>query len=106
MIDKDEIQKLSQLSRIGVEKNEFEALRENLNKILDFVAKLKELQLPDSLESGKIEAAPPGTAKAENILREDASPHKAGEYSEVLLKQTPALEDSFVKVKRVLNDQD
>jgi hypothetical protein len=60
MIDKDEIQKLSQLSRIGVEKNEFEALRENLNKILDFVAKLKELQLPDSLESGRLKPHLPG----------------------------------------------
>jgi len=82
MINKKEIKKLSQLARIKIGEKETKSLQKDLEKILDFVSKLKEVEIVASTSD----------VDAKNVMREDKETHKTEEYA---LKE-------YIKVKKVL----
>jgi len=95
MISEKDVKKLGQLARIGIKKEEVKSIQEDLEKILGFVSKLKELSIPEGDNLG-VRKTPT------NNIREDDSDSKGGEYMEKLLEQAPDVEEEFVKVKKVL----
>jgi len=95
MISEKDVKKLGQLSRIGIKKEEVESIQGDLEKILDFVSKLKELPIPEGDDFG-------AKKTPTNNIREDTSDLKGGEYTEKLLDQAPDKENGFIKVKKVL----
>ena len=91
MISKEDVKKLSVLSRVGVSGREVESLRKDLEKMLEFVSRLK--QAPETAEE---------SAGHRNVLRNDADPHESALYSDPILKEAPKTEDGFIKVRKVL----
>ncbi len=103
MITAEEVKKLASLARLEVKGEEAEKLRGDLNRILDYVGQVKELNPPSSegadfgLPDGKA-----GVAKGVNVMREDTNPHPSGEFSESLLKAAPDRSGDYFKVKKIL----
>lgn len=86
------IKNLNQLARIGLNKKEEKSLQKDLEQILEFVSKLPAENPSD------IQAGPPAceACGGKNVMREDELPEDGKEHST----------GEFIKVKKVLNDQD
>ena len=94
MISIREIEKLAELSRIALSPEEKEALRKDMDSILDYVDQVK-----------KVSADVRSEKKAglwHNVLREDENPHESGIFTEDLLSAAPRRERQYVKVKKIL----
>ncbi len=91
-ISKEEVKKLAELSRISIEDKEVDLLSKDMESILGFVSKLKEVKTEDTEKKDIIFGKP----------REDENPHKSGLYTEDLIRQAPDKEKGYVKVKKVL----
>ena len=92
MITKEDIQNLADLARIEVNSEEIESLRSEIDSILGYVGRIKEI-------SGEIGSTLP---KLRNVMRDDVVTHKPGEYTEDLLSLAPSREKNFLKVKKIL----
>lgn len=91
-----DIDRLALLARIKLDSKEKKSLQKEFEDILNYVSKLKEVDIKeiDEKEAGK-------TIEIENIMREDGEPHKAGEFSKDLLEETPSEEKNYIKVKNI-----
>lgn len=94
MID---IKKLALLARIKLTPLEKTKLQKEFKKILDYISKLKEVDIKGVIdkEAGK-------TVNLKNVVREDSDGYEAGKFSEKLLKEVPSVEKGYVKVKHIL----
>jgi len=98
MISDKEIKKLAQLARLQLTEKELEKMKKELEQILNYVKKLKEIDeksLPNFEE----------TSILKNVFRED----KPREYKlfdkKVLITLAPEKEDNYFKVKQVIQKQ-
>ncbi len=94
---KIDIEKLALLARIKLAPKEKEKLQKEFEEILNYVSKLKEIDIEGI---GDKEASE--TINLENVMRDDENFHKAGEFSEDLLKEVPLVEKGCIKVKHIL----
>jgi aspartyl-tRNA(Asn)/glutamyl-tRNA(Gln) amidotransferase subunit C len=94
---KIDIEKLALLARIKLAPKEKEKLQKEFEEILNYVSKLKEIDIEGI---GDKEASE--TINLENVMRDDENFHKAGEFSEDLLKEMPRAEKGYAKVKHIL----
>jgi aspartyl-tRNA(Asn)/glutamyl-tRNA(Gln) amidotransferase subunit C len=94
MID---VKKIAKLARLGLEKNEEKKFEKELAAILDFVEKLNQAQTDGIEPTAQI------TGKM-NISREDKTDPicEDTKIKEGILRNAPAKEGRFFKVKRVL----
>jgi aspartyl-tRNA(Asn)/glutamyl-tRNA(Gln) amidotransferase subunit C len=90
-----EVKKLSLLGRIFVSEKETKKLQKDLEKILDFVSKLEELDVATSDVDAQIFDV------GEKMLRKDENPLEGVEYGEALLKQAPEIKNGYVKARKV-----
>ena len=93
MIEIKDIDKLAELSRLGIAAEEKESLRADLDSILEYV---KEVQ---NVASGA-ELAP--DLYLRNVMREDIITTPAGTNTEDLLNCAPKREGQYVQVKKIL----
>lgn len=96
MIEKDDIQKLTDLALVDMSETEIEKIQGEIKPILDYVSELQKLSAQD-LE--------PAVGDIYNIMRDDANPHESGLHTEALLKELPQREGDYVKVKKILTNQ-
>ncbi|OHA79380.1 MAG: hypothetical protein A2747_03010 [Candidatus Yonathbacteria bacterium RIFCSPHIGHO2_01_FULL_44_41] len=92
-IELKDVEHLAGLARIAVSDSEKELLRHDLEEILAYVSKVKEV------------AAEPGTPEAgelHNVMRPDGEPHMPGAFTEDILSQAPKREGNRVFVKKIL----
>ncbi len=99
MIEIKDIEKLAELARLEVPQEEKETLRQDLEVILNYVGKIKEVG-DASAKAQKEQSI--DTALVRNVLREDGIPHETGLYTEVLLNEAPKREGDYLKVKKIL----
>lgn len=94
MINFEEVKHIADLARLDFEKEELLLLQKELSLILDYVDKLKEVD---------IEGIQPYSHSPllKNVLREDKAPLKKGEIKKDLVDLAPEKKDSFVKIKSV-----
>lgn len=92
-----DIEKLALLARIKLAPKEKKKLQKEFEEILNYVSKLKEIDIKGI---GDKEASE--TINLENVMRDDENFHKAGEFSEDLLKEAPSIEKGYIKVKHIL----
>lgn len=97
MEDIIDVDKLALLARIKLDSNEKQKLQNEFEAILGYVSKLKEVDVEGVSD---IEAS--RTVNLENVIREDENPHRAGEFSEDLLREVPSVEKRYARVKNVL----
>jgi aspartyl-tRNA(Asn)/glutamyl-tRNA(Gln) amidotransferase subunit C len=92
-ISKDDVKKVAVLSRLAVSENEAQVYSEQLDKILHYVDKLKEL------DTSKVE--PMITAAASgNVFREDVP--RPSLTREEALQSAPSHDDEFFRVPPVI----
>ncbi|MEJ0021933.1 MAG: Asp-tRNA(Asn)/Glu-tRNA(Gln) amidotransferase subunit GatC [Candidatus Doudnabacteria bacterium] len=89
----EEVNRIAKLARLSFSEDQKQKLQQELSAILDYVDQLKEVE-------GRVspEAADPG---AVNLMRNDVAQETAA--PEDFLKQAPAREGNFIKVKSVLD---
>ena len=97
MIERKTIEGLALLARIKVSPEEAEALRKEIDPILEFVNQINGV-------AGTSEAPEAGAVR--NVMREDAFPHESGIHTEALLNNAPEREGMFLKVKKILGGSD
>ena len=98
MITLEDIQKLAELSRIKIAGEEQESLRTQIESILGYIDQIKKAA---QVKTDDVEIAPQ-VGDLFNVIREDADPHKSGEFTEKILKSAPAREGDYLKVKKIL----
>ncbi|OGG41696.1 hypothetical protein A3A21_03750 [Candidatus Jorgensenbacteria bacterium RIFCSPLOWO2_01_FULL_45_25b] len=94
IIDKKEVGKLADLARIQMEDGEKEALREDLERILDYFSELKEVDT-DGIEPMT------GGVFHENTHRHDDEYLETGAEREDLIRAFPEGERDFLKIPPV-----
>jgi len=99
MINREEIVKLADLSRLKLSEEEIGRMQEDMTSILAYVDKLKTAA---GTESG------PVMSVNKNIMREDTNAHDAGVFTDKLINLAPKKEitkdGKFVKVKKILGE--
>lgn len=93
MIKKDEVKKVAKLARLGLGEGEIEKYQKELSKVLDYIDKLKELDV-----SGISPTSHPSQLK--NAAREDIAEKK--NEGNKLVGLAPDKKNGYVKVKAVL----
>jgi aspartyl-tRNA(Asn)/glutamyl-tRNA(Gln) amidotransferase subunit C len=92
MLSKEEVQHIAKLARLGLSEEEIERFQKELSSILDYVEKLKEVDI-----SGVEPIS--HAVKVENVVRKDVvNPNEGGQK---LLNLAPDKKDGFLKVKSV-----
>jgi len=96
MITRKEVQHIAKLARLGLTEKEIEKFRRELSSILDYVAKLKKIDV------SRVEpTSHPRLVK--NIMREDESKDEKIEVRKKLIEMAPNKEKGYVKVKSVFH---
>ena len=96
MISKEEVKHIAKLARLGLSEKEIEKFQKELSSILDYVEKLKKVDV------AKIEATSHPLA-VENVMREDEEKSKLKtQNSKRLLDLAPETKNGYVKVKSIL----
>ena len=95
---KEDIEHLASLSRITLHDDEINELSSDISEILEYVSVVNEIT---SESSGEKKVGPLNT-----VLREDGEPHEPGIYSEDLLNAVPARDRNYIKVKKILHNDD
>jgi len=97
-MNKAEVLKLATLARIEVSDAEAESLSHEFEAILNYVGEVKGATDPSPalpLERG-------GLGGVYNVFRADENPHESGIFTEAILKEAPAREGDYLKVKKIL----
>ena len=95
MIGPDDVKKLATLSRLALTEEEVAKLQVEISSILAYIDTIQKVELP-SQTSGSV------YLDIENVMREDAPSHEAGEHTNALLAQAPRSEKGYLKVKKIL----
>jgi aspartyl-tRNA(Asn)/glutamyl-tRNA(Gln) amidotransferase subunit C len=90
MISKEKVKHIAKLARLSLTEKEIERMQKDLAKILDYVDKLKEVDI------SKIK---PFSMELENVFRKDFAKIKE---SQKLIEMSPEKKDNFIKVKSIL----
>jgi len=93
MIEKKDVEKLAELSRIDISEKEKGMLIKDLDAILGYVSEVQEVV------TGEIE---PEAGQSRNIMREDNVSHKSGEFTKDIMEDAPNTKDGYIKVKKIL----
>lgn len=96
MIDRETVQNVARLARLGVSEDEIDTFKNQLSVILENMRILQEADV--STVSPTAHAS-----RLENIMREDIS--RPSYPAEVLLANAPDQEDNFLKVNAVLEEE-
>ena len=97
MISKEEVKHIAKLARLGLSEKEIGKYQKELSSILDYIEKLKEVDV-----SGTEPTSHP--LKVENVTRKDGGKTEArSANSKSLLEMAPDKKEGYVKVKQILN---
>ncbi|MEK7567732.1 MAG: Asp-tRNA(Asn)/Glu-tRNA(Gln) amidotransferase subunit GatC [Patescibacteria group bacterium] len=95
MISKDDIKKLSSLSRITISEKEEEKLAKDMEGILSYVGQLSEVEISDRGVSKE-------KSELKNIMREDVISNNYNIVANDILKESPKLKGDYIVVKKIL----
>lgn len=93
---KEEIVHLSTLARVELTPEEISRFGGEFDAILAYVAGVKDL-------AGDATSAPK-LGVVSDVFREDTHPNEAGAYTEALLAAAPQREKNYLKVKKILEN--
>jgi aspartyl-tRNA(Asn)/glutamyl-tRNA(Gln) amidotransferase subunit C len=94
MLKKSEVEHVAKLARIKLSSEEIKLMQKDLSSILDYVEKLKELN---------VEKIPPTTHSTgiRNITRKDIASKQDLKQSKKLIDLAPEKKERFIKIKSV-----
>jgi len=96
MMDKKEVQHIAKLARLGLTEKEIEKFQKELSSILEYVEKLKEVDISEVEPTSH-------SIKVENVMRGDEMLPKSAsaDEAEKLLDLAPESKDGYLKVKSI-----
>jgi aspartyl-tRNA(Asn)/glutamyl-tRNA(Gln) amidotransferase subunit C len=94
MISKEETEHIAKLARLGLDEDEIKKYQKDLSSILDYIEKLKEVD---------VEGIKPFTHSdaLANVTRKDVKNKRTREQIDKLIKLMPESKDGYLKVKSV-----
>lgn len=93
-MERKDVEKLAELSRIDISSEEADRLLASLTSILGYVSELEKVKgLGESTSF---------VGEHYNVMRDDATPHESGLYTEDILNEMPLREGDYLKVKKIL----
>ena len=98
MLSEKEVLQVAKLARINLSKEEKEKMRKDLTLILDYVAKIRELDLKNVVPTFH-------TLKIKNKTREDKAREQNTSFSKKLIDLAPQKENGYIKIKSVFKDR-
>lgn len=93
MLTKDDIKKLSVLARIAVSEEEEESLAKDLDAVLGYVSEVAAVATEKDIV--------PRAGELRNIMREDVDAYPGGGFTDMILRNAPATEGGYLKVKQI-----
>ena len=97
-MNKAEVLKLATLARIEISDVEAESLSHEFEAILNYVGEVK-----GAVGASEAKSMPEkGDVALKNVFRADENPHESGKFTEAILKEAPARESDYIKVKKIL----
>ncbi len=93
MIEKKDVEKLANLSRIDISEEEKMIFIKDLDAILGYVSDIQKIATTE---------VKPQAGKLRNIMREDENPHSSGEFTQSIMKEAPDTKGGYLKVKKIL----
>lgn len=98
MITKKEVQHIAKLARLGLKEKELEKMKGELSKILDYIEKLKEVNVKNIEPMSH-------SIKMENVMRKDLPAkifrENLGGRAKKLLELAPETKNGYLKVKSI-----
>jgi aspartyl-tRNA(Asn)/glutamyl-tRNA(Gln) amidotransferase subunit C len=94
---KAEIQHLAQLARIAITDEEAEQYGTEIDSILEYVSAVTEVAAGDS---------DPAVGPVHNVFREDVVTNEPNQYTDALLQAMPETDGRFMKVQKILQQDD
>lgn len=98
-MNKDDVLKLANLSRLELTDQELEQYSREMSGILSYIEQIN-TALSDSDDSSNIIES----ADGRNIFREDQNPDAPEKHTDSILKSAPDVKDNFIKVQKILNN--
>ena len=95
---KEEIVQLSTLARITLTEDEVETLQGEISSILEYVS-----QIDAVVDTGAVEKK---VGPVHNVFREDEVTNKPEEHTETLMAEMPKTQGRFLKVPKILQNDD
>ena len=95
MINKNEVQHVAKLARLGLSQDEINKMGKELSSILDY------FRLLDELDVSKVSAAF-YAIPLKSVMREDKIEKKDRKEADELLSQAPQREKRYIRVKEIL----
>jgi aspartyl-tRNA(Asn)/glutamyl-tRNA(Gln) amidotransferase subunit C len=94
-IGKEEVKHIAKLARLGLSEREIEKYQKELSKILDYIEKLKEIDVSNVEPTFH-------PLKIKNVVREDAQLKKDIDEIKKLIELMPERKGGYLKVKKIL----
>ncbi|MBI4812203.1 Asp-tRNA(Asn)/Glu-tRNA(Gln) amidotransferase subunit GatC [Candidatus Falkowbacteria bacterium] len=94
-LSKEQIQHIANLARLELTNEELEKYGGQLSAVLDYIDQLKEVDVSGAEPTAQVTGL-------QNIFREDKVENWNEEEIEAALRDAPAREHRFIKVKRVI----
>jgi len=95
MISKQEVKHIAKLARLGLTEREIEKFQKELSKILDYIEKLKEVDISNVEPTSH-------SVLVENVMREDQESQKSKVKSQKLMDLAPETKNGYLKTKPIL----
>ncbi len=92
-MDLKDVKHLAMLARLDIPEEEQEALLHDLTSILGYI---------DQVTNAKVSAHEIAAPEHRNAVRDDVVTTVTGSNTELLLEQAVAVQDDYVKVKKIL----
>jgi aspartyl-tRNA(Asn)/glutamyl-tRNA(Gln) amidotransferase subunit C len=96
MISKKEVEHIAKLARLGLTEKEREKMQKELSLILDYIEKLKEVDVSKVKPTSH-------SIKVENVTRNDEVRSLKPEVRRKIIEQVPETKAGYLKVKSIFN---
>ncbi len=95
-LTKEDVQKISELARIGVTDEDITSYQKDLSAVLSYFEKLQEVDTDNVEEIGHITGMT-------NVYRQDQAKEFDAEGKKIIHENMPQSQDGYIKVKSVLS---
>lgn len=95
MISEEEVKHIAKLARLGLTKKEIGKFRKDLSKILDYIEKLKEVDVSKTEPTSH-------SIPIENVMRKDEAGEENLERRKKIIEMAPEKREGYIKVKSIL----
>lgn len=95
MISKEDVQHIAKLARLGLSQSEVKKFQEELSSILNYVEKLKKIDVANVEPTSHPQ-------QIKNVMRKDEVKDEKLQVRRKLVEMAPDKKDGYIKVKSIL----